>query len=60
MQILSYVKSWLDNRTIVAQAKFENEQQNSGWMYLNVETKGEFEDEIQAYAAGLLEGYVTW
>ena len=59
MQILQDVKNWKENKTIVAQAKFKNDQQNSGWMILNIETKEDFEDDTQAYAAGLLEGYVT-
>jgi len=59
MQILQDVKNWKENRTIVAQAKFKNDQQNTGWMILNIETKEDFEDDTQAYAAGLLEGYVT-
>ena len=53
------VEDWLYNDTIGAQAKFENKQQETGWMYLNVETKEKFSDEKQAYAAGLLEGYLT-
>ena len=53
------VKDWKENSSIIAQAKFENDQQQSGWMFLNIESKGEASDELQAYAAGLLEGYVT-
>ena len=53
------MENWLDNNTILAQAKFENEQQKTGWMFLHVETKEAFQDEFQAYAAGLLEGYLT-
>ena len=52
-------RNWWDDKTIVAQAKFDNEQQKTGWMYLNVETRGEFDDKKQAYGAGLLEGYLT-
>ena len=59
IQILRDVKDWSSNSSIIAQANFENDQQQSGWMFLNIESKGEAKDEIQAYAAGLLEGYVT-
>ena len=58
-QILRDVKNWSSNSSIIAQAKFENDQLQSGWMTLNIESKEEAEDEIQAYAAGLLEGYVS-
>ena len=58
-QILPGIKNWLDNETIIAQAKFDNDQQNSGWMFLNIESKENVPDENQAYAAGLLEGYLT-
>ena len=57
--IVKDAEDWLYNDTIGAQAKFENKQQETGWMFLNVETKEEFSDEKQAYAAGLLEGYLT-
>ena len=53
------MKDWSTNSSIIAQAKFENDQLLSGWMTLNIESKEEAEDEIQAYAAGLLEGYVS-
>ena len=57
--IVKDVDDWLYNDTIGAQAKFMNKQLETGWMFLNVETKVEFSDEKQAYAAGLLEGYLT-
>ena len=53
------MKDWSSNSSIIAQAKFENNQLQSGWMTLNIKSKEEAEDEIQAYAAGLLEGYVS-
>ena len=49
----------MEDSTIVAQAEFVNDQQKSGWMVLNIETKEGVDDDTQAYAAGLLEGYVT-
>ena len=59
MQILYDVKDWKNNTTVVAKAKFDNEQKNTGWMFLEIETKEDIKDEDQAYAAGLLEGYLT-
>ena len=57
--IVKDVNDWLYNDTIGAQAKFENKQLKNGWMFLNIETKEDFADDKQAYAAGLLEGYLT-
>ena len=53
------MKNWSSNSSIIAQAKFDNDQLQSGWMTLIIESKEEASDELQAYAAGLLEGYVT-
>jgi len=38
---------------------FDNDQTNSGWMYLEISTKESAEDYLQAEAAGILEGYLT-
>ena len=59
IQILSDVKYWRENDTILAKAIFENKQHSTGWMLLHIETKDSVEDDNQAYAAGLLEGYLT-
>ncbi|KAL5017012.1 hypothetical protein ScPMuIL_006601 [Solemya velum] len=43
----------------VASAKFINSINITGWSYLEVTTSEKYEDEMQAYAAGLVEGYIT-
>ena len=43
--IVKDVDDWLYNDTIGAQAKFENKQQETGWMFLNLERKEKFSDE---------------
>ena len=57
--MLNDINSWDGKEQIVAQAKFDNDQQETGWMFLEVETEESVEDSLQAYAAGLLEGYLT-
>jgi len=44
---------------VIARGSFENAQQKTGWMYLDIETRETAEDELQAKAAGILEGYFT-
>ncbi len=48
-----------DSSNVVAIANYTNFQLETGWMYLEVRTNPEFEDETQALAAGMLEGYLT-
>lgn len=43
----------------VAWANFRDDTQNSGWGYLEVESSPNVTDELQAYAAGALEAYLT-
>ncbi|XP_065305161.2 putative phospholipase B-like 2 [Dermacentor albipictus] len=43
----------------VAWASFKNNIQESGWSYLQVESNPYVPDELQAYAAGALEAYLT-
>ncbi|XP_077509297.1 putative phospholipase B-like 2 [Amblyomma americanum] len=43
----------------VAWASFQDDIQNSGWAYLEVESSHKFKDDIQAYAAGALEAHLT-
>ncbi|KAL1469519.1 hypothetical protein MTO96_041025 [Rhipicephalus appendiculatus] len=43
----------------VAWANFRDDTQNSGWGYLEVESSPNVTDEVQAYAAGALEAYLT-
>lgn len=43
----------------VAWASFQDDIQNTGWGYLEVESNPNVTDDIQAYAAGALEAYLT-
>ncbi|XP_077509296.1 putative phospholipase B-like 2 [Amblyomma americanum] len=43
----------------VAWASFQDDIQNTGWAYLEVESSHKFKDDIQAYAAGALEAHLT-
>ncbi|VDM46360.1 unnamed protein product [Toxocara canis] len=44
-----------DCRYQVAVGRFRNAVNDSGWSFLEIETKPEYPPEIQAYAAGVLE-----
>lgn len=44
----------------VARAYFRGDIETTGWSLLEVETDGSYPDEIQAYAAGVVEGALTW
>ncbi|XP_030020376.2 putative phospholipase B-like lamina ancestor [Manduca sexta] len=44
----------------VARAYFRMDIDTTGWSLLEVETDGSYPDEIQAYAAGIVEGALTW
>ncbi|XP_053609309.1 putative phospholipase B-like lamina ancestor isoform X2 [Plodia interpunctella] len=44
----------------VARAYFRMDIDTNGWSLLEVETEGSYPDEIQAYAAGIVEGALTW
>ncbi|KAK5979999.1 Phospholipase B [Trichostrongylus colubriformis] len=48
-----------DCRQQVAVAKWRNSVNASGWTFLEVETQSKFEPELQAYAAGYLEGVLS-
>ncbi|KAK0407484.1 hypothetical protein QR680_019219 [Steinernema hermaphroditum] len=48
-----------DCRNQVAVGRFRNSINVTGWSYLEIETKSEFDPNLQAYAAGLLEGNLT-
>ncbi|XP_062613550.1 citron Rho-interacting kinase-like, partial [Saccostrea cucullata] len=43
----------------VALGAFRDEINTTGWSYLNVSTVQTFPNEIQAFAAGIVEGYLT-
>lgn len=45
--------------SVVAWARFTNDQLTNGWMNLEITTNEHFPDEIQAQAAGFAEGYLT-
>lgn len=39
---------------------FRNSLMESGWSHLEIESQPEFPDKIQAFAAGMLEGALSW
>ena len=43
----------------MAVANFTNEQLQTGWMYLEVQSRPDADDNLQARAAGIAEGYLT-
>ena len=45
--------------SVVVLANMTNAQASSGWMYLEITSNPEFQDHIQARAAGFAEGYLT-
>jgi hypothetical protein len=46
-------------RDVVARGSFENAQNKTGWMFLEIQTSELADDKVQARAAGILEGYFT-
>ncbi|KAL3073083.1 hypothetical protein niasHT_035359 [Heterodera trifolii] len=48
-----------DCRYQIAVGRYKNAINMTGWSFLEVETKSEAEPEMQAYAAGILEGTLT-
>ncbi|CAK1556364.1 unnamed protein product [Leptosia nina] len=44
----------------VARAYFRGDIDTTGWSLLEVETNSSYPDEVQAYAAGIVEGALTW
>lgn len=53
------VREGVKDASGVAWASFEDGLLDNGWGVLNVRSNADFEDEDQAYAAGLLEGFLT-
>ena len=49
----------IDKENGIAYGTFENTLQKTGWGILNVETNKNYQDNNQAYAAGILEGFLT-
>ncbi len=50
---------WNKNDSIVAIANLTNAQDETGWNYLEIQTRESSPDQLQAQAAGLAEGYLT-
>lgn len=44
----------------VARACYKHSIMENGWSFLEIETQAEYPDRIQAFAAGMLEGALTW
>lgn len=44
----------------VARVCFKDTTFENGWSQLEIETQATYPDRIQAYAAGILEGALTW
>ncbi|GBP95990.1 Putative phospholipase B-like lamina ancestor [Eumeta japonica] len=44
----------------VARAYYRVDAVNTGWSLLEIETNASYQNKIQAYAAGILEGALTW
>ncbi|CAG4956200.1 unnamed protein product [Colias eurytheme] len=44
----------------VARGHFRGDIDTTGWSLLEVETNSSYPDEVQAYAAGIVEGALTW
>ena len=59
LQIKEEDIAWSSDPTVAARASFVNAQNATGWMYLEITTNVDMQDEVQAMAAGLLEGYLT-
>ena len=49
----------LNGERVAARGCFENNQNETGWMTLDIQTNEKIDDEVQAEAAGILEGYFT-
>ena len=45
--------------SVVVWATFTDDQNDNGWMFLEISTNQAFPDEVQAKAAGFAEGYLT-
>lgn len=46
-------------KPFVAYAAFKNSVNQTGWSMLILSTNGSFDDELQAHAAGMAEGYIS-
>jgi hypothetical protein len=48
-----------DCKNQIAVGRFRNAINSTGWSYLEIETKSGFDTDLQAYAAGVLEGVLS-
>ncbi|XP_067135392.1 putative phospholipase B-like 2 [Centruroides vittatus] len=53
------IKDSIVNSSCVAWGSLQDDISNTGWSYLEVHTNPSYSDSFQAYAAGLVEGYLT-
>lgn len=44
----------------VARACYKDSTMETGWGWLEIDTQADYPDRIQAFAAGMLEGALTW
>lgn len=44
----------------VARGCYKDSIDSTGWGFIEIETQADFPDRIQAFAAGMLEGSLTW
>eukprot|EP01088_Endostelium_zonatum_P015714 TRINITY_DN397_c0_g1_i1.p1 TRINITY_DN397_c0_g1~~TRINITY_DN397_c0_g1_i1.p1 ORF type:complete len:560 (-),score=127.86 TRINITY_DN397_c0_g1_i1:24-1652(-) len=54
------VQNGMDRENGVAWAEYSNEVNQTGWGRFNLESSELYQDAVQAYGAGYLEGYVTY
>lgn len=53
------IKDGIYSKDYVAYGIFDDTIESTGWSVLKISTNPKFDDEIQAYSAGLLESYLT-
>ena len=58
-KVIPDLVDWDEDHTVIARANFTNAQNSTGWMILEVQTREEVPDQLQAQAAGIAEGYLT-
>ena len=49
----------IDKTNGIAYGSYESGLQKTGWGILNIETNSKYEDNNQAYASGIVEGFLT-
>ncbi len=58
-QVDKGLKDFASYSDVLAVANLTNSQTQTGWMYLEVKTREDANDVMQAKAAGVAEGYLT-